>query len=101
MPTEIEKQEEDRWFKEHEKELIETAKERKRIEEEKRQKELHYMHCPKCGHQLSCIEVEGIILDKCEKCEGLWFDKGELEQLRKREEEHKKNFLSKFMEMFK
>lgn len=102
MPTEIEKhEEEDRWFKEHEEDLIEAAKEKKRIEEEKREKELHYLHCPKCGHKLHQIEIEGITLDKCAKCQGLWFDKGELEELHKREEEHKHRFFGKFMEMFK
>lgn len=44
MPSEVEKHEaEDKWFKEHEEELIESAKGKKRIEEEKRQQELHYM----------------------------------------------------------
>jgi hypothetical protein len=102
MPSEIEKrEEEDKWFKEHEKELIEAAKEKKRIEQEKKQKELHFMHCPKCGHELHHIEVEGIILDKCDKCEGIWFDKGELEELQRRQEEQKKTFFGRFMEIFK
>lgn len=60
MPTGFEKHEgEDKWFKKYEEELIEVAKEKKRIEDEKRLKELHYMHCPKCGNELYHIEVEG------------------------------------------
>ncbi|MFH1561964.1 MAG: zf-TFIIB domain-containing protein [Nitrospirota bacterium] len=102
MPAEIEKHEqEDKWFKEHEEDLIEAAKEKKRIEEEGRAKEIHFMHCPKCGQELHHVELEGITLDKCNKCQGLWFDKGELEELHKREEEHKHKFFGKFMEMFK
>jgi len=59
------------------------------------------MRCPKCGDELYHIEVEGIVLDKCKKCEGLWFDKGELEELHKRKEEQKHSFFRKFMEIFK
>ncbi|MEW6620309.1 MAG: zf-TFIIB domain-containing protein [bacterium] len=102
MSSEVEKHEqEDKWFKQHEEDLIETAKEKKRIAEEEKQKELHFMHCPKCGHELHHINIEGIVLDKCDKCEGLWFDKGELEELQKREHEHKHKFFGKFIEMFK
>jgi ribosomal protein L37AE/L43A len=99
--------EEDHWFKKHEKELIEEAKERKKTEEEKKQKEaeealkqLHYRHCPKCGHELEEFLSEGIALDKCPKCEGVWFDKGELEQLISREEEHH-HFFGGLLKLFK
>jgi hypothetical protein len=37
------------------------------------------LHCPKCSGILDSYSFEGIILDRCQKCEGIWMDKGELE----------------------
>lgn len=44
-------------------------------------KELHYMRCPKCGAELTHIELKGIELDRCVMCQGTWFDHGEIEEL--------------------
>ena len=50
-------------------------------EEKERLKELHQMHCPKCGSDLVEIEYKKVMIDKCPACEGIWFDCGELEQV--------------------
>ena len=50
-------------------------------EEKKRLKELHYMHCPKCGMELSEMDYKGIRIDKCFHCEGIWLDAGELDEI--------------------
>ncbi len=55
------------------------------VEEKKRQQELHYMRCPKCGMQLIEIGYRGIEIDKCSECEGVWLDAGELEAVSKME----------------
>jgi Zn-finger nucleic acid-binding protein len=39
------------------------------------------MNCPICHDALVVVEREGIELDWCLKCRGLWFDNGELELL--------------------
>ena len=44
-------------------------------------KDLHYMCCPKCGHAMVEVELEGIKVDKCTTCKGIYFDDGELEQI--------------------
>ena len=44
-------------------------------------KELHYMHCPKCGQQLIEINYADLAVDKCSNCDGVWLDAGELEQI--------------------
>jgi Zn-finger nucleic acid-binding protein len=36
------------------------------------------MDCPRCGKELREIDVNGVMLDICDSCEGLWFDQGEL-----------------------
>jgi RNA polymerase-binding transcription factor DksA len=50
-------------------------------EERKRLKELHYMHCPKCGAELHEEELEGVSVDICPSCRGIFLDDGELSKL--------------------
>jgi uncharacterized protein len=38
--------------------------------------------CPGCGGTLRCYTVEGVELDVCPACHGLWLDAGELEAVR-------------------
>jgi len=40
------------------------------------------MKCPRDGTKLAPVTVGGIQIDKCHQCDGLWFDRGELEQIR-------------------
>ena len=54
-------------------------------EDKKQQQELHYMRCPKCGMQLIEIDYQGIQIDKCSECEGVWLDAGELQVVSKME----------------
>jgi uncharacterized protein len=46
-----------------------------------RQKQLHWMRCPKCGSQLCEVQFRDVKLDKCFTCAGVYLDDGELEQL--------------------
>ena len=40
------------------------------------------MKCPKCRTQEMTAETfEGIEIDRCSACRGMFFDKGELEQM--------------------
>jgi Zn-finger nucleic acid-binding protein len=54
-------------------------------EEKTRLKELHHMHCPKCGQPLYKIEYKGVTIDRCPGCQGVWLDAGELEVLSQKE----------------
>lgn len=47
--------------------------------EKKRLKELHYMHCPKCGMDLIEVDYKTLKIDRCSSCDGIWLDAGELE----------------------
>ena len=40
------------------------------------------MTCPVCATQLTHYERQGLELDRCASCAGLWFDHGELEAYR-------------------
>ncbi|HWQ54215.1 MAG TPA: zf-TFIIB domain-containing protein [Bryobacteraceae bacterium] len=54
-------------------------------EERERQRELHHMRCPKCGSQLEEITYGNIHIDKCFSCEGVWLDKGEIDEIGKKD----------------
>lgn len=66
-------------------------------EEKSRLKELHWMHCPKCGMSLIEIEYKGIKVDKCSSCSGIWLDAGELEAI----EEKEMGFTARLLSIFK
>ena len=58
----------------------EEGKHRQMAEQEKRQrKELHFMHCPKCGMKLIEVDYKSLKIDRCSACGGIWLDAGELE----------------------
>jgi uncharacterized protein len=46
--------------------------------EKHRLKELHWMHCPKCGQKLSPEKCGSVEIDVCPSCKGVWLDMGEL-----------------------
>ncbi|ABY24507.1 conserved hypothetical protein [Renibacterium salmoninarum ATCC 33209] len=39
------------------------------------------MKCPKCGETMRSYERNGVMIDQCEGCRGIFLDRGELEQL--------------------
>jgi rubrerythrin len=49
--------------------------------EQRRLKELHWMRCPKCGHQLATDKYGSVEIDVCPSCRGLWLDANELETI--------------------
>jgi hypothetical protein len=76
---------EEEYFKRTELERLrqqrEEATQRMAEEERQRMRELHWMHCPKCGLELSEIDYHGIFVDACFGCNGMFFDGGEVEKL--------------------
>ncbi len=47
--------------------------------EKRRLKELHWLHCPKCGQKLGQERYGDVEVDVCTGCKGLWLDAKELE----------------------
>jgi len=45
-----------------------------------------YMRCPSCLAQLTSTRYKEIVVDRCIRCDGLWFDAGELRSLKNRVE---------------
>lgn len=82
---------EEEYFKRQEIEKLKKLQEEKekqlKEEEKKKLKELHFMKCPKCGMDMQEIEYKNIKIDKCFSCEGIFLDKGELEEVIRKEGE--------------
>lgn len=101
MINEASRKKEDEYFMRQEVERMRKQQEemKKQLEAQERQrlKDLHYMHCPKCGMHLTEVEYKGIKIDKCFSCEGVWLDAGEMEQVAKLE----KGGLQKVLSLFK
>lgn len=101
---------EDDWFRKNEKQLLEAARvarekreaERARQETEehrKRLKDLHFMKCPKCGHDMIEEVLEALTIDRCTFCEGVYFDAGELDELMGKREQDRKGFFRRLMKL--
>src|SRR5512144_1794455 len=41
--------------------------------------------CPRCGTALEITHMKGVAVDGCPKGHGVWLDRGELDQIAKRE----------------
>ena len=89
---EVSRKREDDWFLQNEKKLLEDVKKarekrdaerraKETAEQRSRLKELHWMKCPKCGHDLKTEALEGVEVDRCTFCEGFFVDAGELDVL--------------------
>jgi hypothetical protein len=101
-------QSEDEWFKKNEQDLLETARKARekreaeraaaeKADESRRLKELHFMKCPKCGHDMKEQAVEAVTVDRCTFCEGIYLDAGELDTLFLRKVDERKSFLRKLI----
>ncbi len=50
------------------------------------------MLCPICNENLLLSEKQGIEIDYCPKCRGIWLDRGELEKLVERSSDDARHF---------
>ena len=109
-PVEDDRRSEDDWFRRNEKQLLEAARlgrqkrelERSRAEKDedrRRLRELHHMHCPKCGHDMAEQTLEGVRLDQCTLCEGIYLDAGELDELLAKRDEERKGFFRRLVKV--
>ena len=81
----VERAREDHYFAQRDKALLEKMKAGQAAGENIREEALG--RCPRCGVPLRHQQLHGVTIDQCEKCGGLWLDKGELEAIGKVENE--------------
>lgn len=48
-------------------------------EERKRLKDLHWMHCPKCGMQMAPMRLRDMEVDTCFSCGGVFLEKRDID----------------------
>lgn len=91
---------EEEYFARTEYERLKTSQEesQKKLATDQRakEKELHYMKCPKCGMNLVEINYKKIKVDKCSECEGIWLDAGELDMVAQMDKGSLKKLFSVF-----
>lgn len=72
---------EDEYFARRDAELLRQQREAARKSAVDAERKSHHMKCPKCGYDLLTADWDGIQIDQCPNCHGIWFDAGEAEQL--------------------
>ena len=101
---ELRRAREEGWFAQNERKLIEAARQR-RLEAEKLQKSseeqalrtAHWRKCPKCGHDMKEETIGSIEVERCTSCEGIFFDRGELEQVLLQQETNRRGFFRRLI----
>jgi hypothetical protein len=86
---------EEDYFHRKEREAIEKMRAQREAERTEREAAGKTLQCPKCDGTLEEVKYEDILIDRCVKCNGVWFDAGELELLTNREEQEGKGWLSR------
>ena len=105
---EVDRRREDEWFLANEKQLLEAARlarqkreeeraSRELAEERKRLRELHHMKCPKCGHDMVEEDLDGVKVDRCSFCEGIYLDAGELDAIFVKKAEERRGFFRRLV----
>ena len=50
------------------------------------------MKCPNCDETLVMADRQGVEIDYCPKCRGVWLDKGELDKIVERSADYESGF---------
>jgi uncharacterized protein len=102
------KKKEDHWFLE--KDLAALERIRKEREERIRRettaeqakalealRAAHWLRCPKCGHAMEELSLSDVSVERCTRCDGIFFDRGELEDFLSRKFEERKSILRRVL----
>ncbi|HXI21146.1 MAG TPA: zf-TFIIB domain-containing protein [Gemmatimonadales bacterium] len=81
MSTEKPSRNEEEYFARLEAERLERRRREATRMAEDAERQSHHMRCPKCGGQLRTERLHKIDVDRCQDCQGVWLDPGEIEAL--------------------
>ena len=76
---------EEEYFHRRNQEAIAKLREKMKVAEEAKAAGLSSMKCPRCSGSLKESNFEGVMIDTCENCSGVWLDPGEFGQLVQKE----------------
>ncbi len=74
---------EDEYFARRDAELLRQQRATAQQAAAETERKKHSMKCPKCGYDLITGDWDGVQIDQCTHCHGIWFDAGEAESLMK------------------
>jgi uncharacterized protein len=77
---------EEEYFRRKEREAIEKLRAKMTAEEQEKAAAEAALQCPRCDGQLKAVMFEGVEIDACDKCGGVWLDANELQALTQRDE---------------
>ena len=81
MTTEKPSRNEDEYFAKQDAELMKAQRAREEADRVAAERRMHFMKCPKCGHDLVTSTHHGVQIENCPNCHGIWLDAGELDQI--------------------
>ena len=90
---------EDEYFAKLDAQLIKAQRERLDKERLTSSRTAHFMKCPKCGYDMKEENLEGVSVDRCTFCEGIYLDAGELDQIFLKKEDDRKGFFRKLVKI--
>ncbi|HKS09310.1 MAG TPA: zf-TFIIB domain-containing protein [Pyrinomonadaceae bacterium] len=76
---------EDEYFHRKNQEAIEKLRAKMKVAEDAKAAGISSMKCPRCDGNLQESDFEGVMIDTCDKCSGVWLDPGEFGQLVQKE----------------
>jgi len=91
---------ENEWFARHEEELLRQARRSRQREEEQArqaQENAEQPKCPKCITDLREEGIAGVTIDRCVSCDGIFLDRGELEEIVLRSTVERRNIFRKLL----
>lgn len=76
---------EEEYFHRKNQEAIEKLRTKMKVADEAKAAGISSMKCPRCDGNLKESNFEGVMIDTCDKCSGVWLDPGEFGQLVQKE----------------
>ena len=76
---------EEEYFHRKNQEAIEKLRAKMKVAEEAKAAGISSMKCPRCAGNLKESNFEGVMIDTCDNCSGVWLDPGEFGQLVQKE----------------
>lgn len=72
---------EEEYFRRKDRESLERLRAARLEEARARGEDVATMQCPRCDGKLHELTYEEVKIDRCDKCQGIWLDSGELERI--------------------
>ena len=72
---------EEDYFKRKDRETLERLRQSMREAARARGEDTSTLDCPRCDGRLHEVVFDDVRIDRCDRCEGVWLDSGELEHI--------------------